>query len=98
MTFEHVLDVFREYLENDDVYEIVTTRYGYVILDWDRRRLDYNGAHLCGTPEILMEELIGAFKNYFEYITTNGERDMTPQEQREMEAQVRAYRDRCLNG
>lgn len=95
MTYEKVLSVFGDYLKQEDAYEVVKAKAGYTVLGLDRVRKDWNIARLCHTPDILMEELLYAFENHFEYCATHGERPLTQEERQQMETQVQSYRERC---
>ena len=35
LTFEEILEAFRKHLDEDDSVEVVHTRHGYTVLDWD---------------------------------------------------------------
>ena len=37
LTFEKVIEVFKDYLTEDTRYEIVMTSHGYTVLEWDSR-------------------------------------------------------------
>ena len=34
LTFEKVLEVFGDYLQQDPLYEVVTTSHGYTLMAW----------------------------------------------------------------
>ena len=51
LTFERVLEVFKEYLAEDEMYEVINTSHGYAILEWDSQREDWTGIQRCETPE-----------------------------------------------
>ncbi len=75
LTFEKVMEVFKDYLTEDTRYEIVMTSHGYTVLEWDSRANAWAGEELCATPEIMRDVLLDCFTGYLEYkaITTNGE-------------------------
>lgn len=75
LTFEKVVEVFKDYLTEDIRYEIVMTSHGYTVLEWDSRANTWAGEELCATPEIMRDVLLDCFTGYLEYkaITTNGE-------------------------
>ena len=75
LTFEKVMEVFKDYLTEDTRYEIVMTSHGYTVLEWDSRANIWAGEELCATPEIMRDVLLDCFTGYLEYkaITTNGE-------------------------
>ena len=75
LTFEKVMEVFKDYLTEDTRYEIVMTSHGYTVLEWDSSSNTWAGEELCATPEIMRDVLLECFTGYLEYkaITTNGE-------------------------
>ncbi len=74
LTFEKVMDAFKDYLAEDTRYEIVMTSRGYTILEWDSRANTWAGEELCATPEIMRDVLLDDFTGYLEYkaIVTDG--------------------------
>lgn len=60
LSFERVLEAFREHLTEDTGVEVVTTRHGYTYLTWDDRRENWDTAEICLTPEALLDRLTGA--------------------------------------
>ena len=83
LTFEKVMEVFKDYLTEDTRYEIVTTSRGYTVLEWDSRANTWASEELCATPEIMRDVLLDCFTGYLEYkaITANGEITVAEQEQ-----------------
>ena len=75
LTFEKVIEVFKDYLAEDTRYEIVKTSHGYTVLEWDSRANTWAGEELCATPEIMRDVLLDNFTGYLEYraIIENGE-------------------------
>lgn len=75
LTFEKVLEVFKDYLAEDTRYEIVMTSHGYTVLEWDSRANTWAGEELCATPEIMRDVLLDSFTGYLEYkaILANGD-------------------------
>lgn len=75
LTFEKVMDVFKDYLAEDTRYEIVMTSHGYTVLEWDPRANTWAGEELCATPEIMKNILLDNFTGYMEYkaIISDGE-------------------------
>ena len=75
LTFEKMMEVFKDYLSEDTRYEIVMTSRGYTVLEWDSSSNTWAGEELCATPEIMRDVLLDCFTGYLEYkaITTNGE-------------------------
>ena len=75
LTFEKVMEVFKDYLAEDTRYEIVMTSHGYTVLEWDSRANTWAGEELCATPEIMRDVLLDDFTGYMEYkaIIASGE-------------------------
>ena len=93
LTFEKVMEVFKDYLTEDTRYEIVMTSHGYTVLEWDSRANTWVGEELCATPEIMRDVLLDCFTGYLEYqtITATGEVTEIDQEQ------ITAQRQELLN-
>ena len=64
LSFERVLEAFREHLTEDTGVEVVPTRHGYTYLTWDDRRENWDTAEICLTPEALLDRLTGAVESY----------------------------------
>ena len=81
LTFEKVLDVFKDYLAEDTRYEIVMTSQGYTVLEWDSTAKTWMSAEWCATPEIMRDILLDNFIGYLEYkaIIESGEITKTEQ-------------------
>ena len=60
LSFERVLEAFREHLTEDTGVEVVPTRHGCTFLTWDDRRENWDTAEICLTPEALLDRLTGA--------------------------------------
>lgn len=67
LTFEKVLEIFKDYLAEDTRYEIVMTSHGYTVLEWDSKANTWAGEELCATPEIMRDVLLDDFTGYLEY-------------------------------
>lgn len=93
LTFEKVMEAFKDYLTEDTRYEIVKTSHGYTVLEWDSRANTWAGEELCATPEIMRDVLLDCFTGYLEYqtITATGEVTEIDQEQ------ITAQRQELLN-
>ena len=81
LTFEKVLEVFKDYLAEDTRYEIVMTSRGYTVLEWDSTANTWAGEELCAKPEIIRNVLLDGFTGYLEYraIIESGELTETEQ-------------------
>lgn len=91
LTFEKVMEVFKDYLTEDIRYEIVMTSHDYTVLEWDSKANAWAGEELCDTPEIMRDVLLDCFTGYLEYkaITAGGE--ITKAEQERITAQRQAF-------
>ena len=76
LTFEKVLDVFRDYLNSDEMYEVVTTSHGFTLLEWDPQCSEWTGVKLCPTPEALTDALMYGYTGLLEYRATLGRREL----------------------
>ena len=63
LSFERVLEAFREHLTEDTGVEVVPTRHGCTFLTWDDRRENWDTAEICLTPEALLDRLTGAVES-----------------------------------
>lgn len=96
LTFEKVLDVFKDYLQQDPLYEVVLTRHGYTLMAWEPARSAWYSAEYMATPENLMDSLLDAYANFREDQITDNERDLTQQEVNEIKKQCDLFRAKCL--
>lgn len=85
LTFEKVLNVFADYLEQDAVVEIVMTRHGYTVLMWDRMQQNWWEAECCATPDKLLNVLLNSYEMYLEEKICGGKRELTAAEQDEIQ-------------
>ncbi len=87
LTFEKVLEAFKDYLAADGMYEIVMTSHGYTVLEWDAQLGDWTGAKRCATPQDMAETLLEHLTNYLEYKATSGRRELTEDDLAQVEVQ-----------
>ena len=87
LTFEKVLEVFKDYLASDDMYEIVITSHGYTMLEWDCRMGDWVSLKLCKTPQDMADTLLCGYEGYLEYQATLGRRELTENDLAQIETQ-----------
>ena len=59
LTFERVLNIFEDILQQDPLYEVVSTSHGYTLLAWDEHRHQWYSAELLETPETMLDSLLG---------------------------------------
>ena len=81
LTFEKVLEVFKDYLAEDTRYEIVMTSRGYTVLEWDSTANTWAGEELCATPEIMRDVLLDDFTGPLEYKAIIENSELTEAEQ-----------------
>lgn len=96
LSFERILQVFNDILRQDPLYEVVSTSHGYTLLGWEPNREEWYSVLLLDTPEAMLDALIDAYSSYVEEKVTNGDRDLTEQEQQALDAQCQELREKCL--
>ena len=96
LTFEKVLTVFADYLQQDPLYEVVLTSHGYTLMAWEPDRNEWYSAEFMATPEILMNSLLDAYANFREDQITGNDRDLTRQEEAELKKEYAKLRNKCL--
>lgn len=57
LTFKKVLEVFGDYLQQNPLYEVITTNHGHTLMAWKLRRNDWYKVRHKATLEILMDSL-----------------------------------------
>lgn len=62
MTFEKVLDVFKDCFLEDTNCEVVLTKHGYTVMQWDENSKSWYGVEYCETPEDLRDELLSSYR------------------------------------
>ena len=97
LTFEKVLEVFKDYLAEDGCCEVVKTSRGYVVLGWDECREIWYSIENAFTPEAMRDILADCYYSYMAYKVTKGyERDdLTEQEEQEIQEKCRTLLERC---
>ena len=97
LTYEKVLEVFKEYLDEDKSCEVVNTSRGYTVMVWDNHRETWYISQIAPTPEILRDILLDNYCDYLACKMTDGyERDdLTEQEKQKIEDKRRALLERC---
>ena len=95
LTFEKVLAVFADYLQQDPLYEVILTSHGYTLMAWEPGRNEWYSAEFVATPNILLDKLIDAYTNFLEDQITANERELTPSESAGIEATCKLLREQC---
>ena len=79
LTFEKVLEIFKDYLALDTELEVCKSRYGYIRVEFDEISgiPDYCSGVVCRMPEELFNVLLDDLQVYEEIRLTKGQRDIT---------------------
>ncbi len=88
LSFENVLEIFQDYLSEDNICEVIKTSRGYTVLYWDTCAEDWYEAIYCKTPQVMCDTFL---KAYFELLTlrcTDGRRDLTLEEEQIIDTQL----------
>ncbi len=96
LTYDKILNVFEDYLQQDPLYEIVSTSHGYTLLAWEPDREEWYNAQILKTPNAMLNALLETYSSYLEDKITQNERDLTPQEQAQIDSQCKQLREKCL--
>ena len=97
LTFEKVLTVFGDYLQQDSLYEVVLTKHGYTLMAWEPARSTWYSAEYMATAELLLESLLDAYASFMEDRITDNERELTKQETDEIQRQCSLLQAKCLD-
>lgn len=97
VTYEKVLEVFKEYLEEDTNCEVACTSRGYVVMFWDDRQERWYDIETAPTPEALRDVLLDHYSGYLIYKMTEKWKHDKPTEQDNLEIaeKCRALWERC---
>ena len=96
LTFEKVLAVFTDYLQQDPLYEVILTSHGYTLMAWEPERNQWYSAEFMATPENLMNSLLDVYASFREDQITGNDRDLTRQEEAELKRECAQLRNKCL--
>ncbi len=95
LTFEKVLEVFKEYLAEDTNCEVVLTKHGYTVMQWDEKSKDWFGLEYCATPEDLQVELLSSYRMNEAEKITKARRELTEEETILLEAKIKNLAIQC---
>lgn len=96
LTFEKVLEGFRDYLVEDKICEVLRCTRGYMVVNWNNCEYDCVTAQLCRTPEDLRDILRFGYVDFQGFRLTDGyKRDLTEQEAQDIERMGLEIADRC---
>lgn len=95
LTFEKVLKVFKDYLAEDTNCEVVLTKHGYTVMQWDENSKSWYGVEYCETPEDLRDELLSSYRmNEAEKITKT-KRELTEEERTLLKTEIQNLAVQC---
>ena len=98
LTYKKVLEVFKDYLAEDESCEVLTTSQGYLVVDWNSRKSDseWVTSRLCQTPEHLRDVLRSRYEEYQGYKLTGGyKRELLPSEDVDIRLMGKTIAERC---
>ena len=98
LTYKKVLEVFKDYLAEDESCEVLTTSQGYLVVDWNSRKSDseWVTSRLCQTPEHLRDVLRSRYEEYQGYkLTGDYKRELLPSEDVDIRRMGEAMAERC---
>ena len=96
MTYEKILEVFADYLSQDDSCEVLQTSRGPLVMDWNSGKTEWFSGQLCRTPSHLRDVLCSHFEEYEEFrLGENGTRDVTGQEEEAIKKRSAELAARC---
>ena len=96
LTFEKVLEVFKDYLEKDTICEVVTTKQGYTVMYWDSKSEVWYSVIYCKTPEIMRDTFLKSYFDFLEEELTQNDRDATEAELEELHIACEEMRNSCI--
>lgn len=96
LTFEKVLEIFKDYLALDTELEVCKSRYGYIRVEYDEISgiPDYCSGVVCRTPEVLFDVLLDDVQGYEEIRLTKGRRDTTAEDMEIIRVLRQSYLER----
>ena len=93
-TFEKVLEIFREYLDNDQDEEVLPSRKGYLRVTWNGDSRYCADGILSRTPDELFEVLLSDYRGYEELRLNKGRREVSEDDEKQAEVLCRNLLER----
>ena len=94
LTFEKVLDIFKDYLVQDLEVEVYKSRYGYVGVDFVSLSTPMIcEAHAFKTPEELFDYLLAEYRTFTSIQLTDGAREITEEDREQIKCLCQKYID-----
>jgi len=97
LTFEKVLEVFKDYLAEDKVCEVILTSRGYTLMYWDEKLNNWYGVEYCETTEDLRDELLNAYCDFLEHKLTLNRRALTEEGKADIKKKFNSLHHKCLH-
>lgn len=96
LTYEKVLEIFADYLNEDPCAEVVPTRRCYAVMMWDIAAHDWSEVIPCDTPESLFDALLVESDKYWSYqlAVSQGLEDYTPEIKAKVKEMCRVYQEK----
>lgn len=95
LTFEKVLEIFKEYLEKDTICEVVQTKQGYTVMYWDKQQEEWFAVTYCKTAEIMRDTFLDGYFDLLEQRYTQNRRNLTNEERKEIDAKCEILKQKC---
>lgn len=95
MTFEKVLEVFKDYLNEDNVFEVVSTKRGYTVMIWEEKDEQWFGVEHCKTSEVLRDVLLEGYRDFSEQQLTHNRRSLTEDEIADIQSRCKQLCELC---
>ncbi len=99
LTFQKVLETFKDFLASHEVIEVVKISKGYIVLDWGDSvegsasgEFGFESIDHCRTPEELLDRLTDSYKSFLSSDITKGQRDLTEQEEKAIDEEGDVFR------
>ena len=94
ITFEKVLEIFRDYLQEDPCTDVVYTKWGYVRLFCEPPYLNTMEAILCQTPAELFGELLETYLVDQEYQIVKGQGALDQKNQEKLDKLRKEFQEK----
>ena len=96
MTYERVLEVFKDYLSEDRDSEVLNTSRGYLVVIWESRADGWVTAKLAEDPEDLRDYLQERYEDFLGYkLSQERDRDPDAVERKEIKRMGAEHAARC---
>lgn len=94
LSFENVLDCFEPVIQAE-ICEVLITRHGYVVMEWDEDEREWFNVTHCDTPEALRDTIISAYEGYLRLMLVPNFHEPTEKETRVIQKRSAALRLLC---